>query len=101
MVLTWNGKTVNTVDPSNKQITIQADSIENLDGIESMGDGAYLLSSWNGMIHYLDKDWKNVMVLDLRGDSINSADIEYIKEKNLLLVPTFFHNTVRAYEVSR
>jgi hypothetical protein len=101
MVLTWNGKTVNTVDPTTKQLTMQADSIENLDGIEPIGDGAYLLSSWNGMIHYMGKDWKNVMVLDLRADSVNSADIEYIQEKNLLLVPTFFHNTVRAYEVSK
>jgi sugar lactone lactonase YvrE len=99
-VLTWDGKTVTTVD-SNKQVTVQADSIENLDGVEAVGDGGYLVSSWNGMVRYLDKDWQSYTLLDTRADSVSAADIEYIQEKNLLLVPTFFHNTVRAYELSK
>jgi hypothetical protein len=82
-------------------VTINADSIENLDGIEALGDGSYIFSSWNGMIHFVDPSWKNTTVLDIRADSVNAADIEYIQSKKLLLVPTFFKNTVRAYEVSR
>jgi sugar lactone lactonase YvrE len=100
MLLTFEGKTVSTVD-SAKQVTMRADGIDNLDGIEAMGDGGYLLSSWNGMIHYVDKDWKKFMILDTRADSVSAADIDYIQEKKLLLIPTFFNNTVRAYEVSK
>lgn len=100
-VLLWDGKTVNTLDPATRQLTVLADSLENLDGIEAVGDGGYLVSSWNGMVHYIDRQGKNYTVLDTRADSVNSADIEYVREKNLLLVPTFFHNTVRAYELSR
>jgi sugar lactone lactonase YvrE len=100
IMLTWGGKTVNTIDPASKQITVQADSIENLDGVEAVGNGDYLLSSWNGMIHYVDNNWKNYIVADFRADSVQSADIDYIQEKKLLLVPTFFTNTVRAYEVT-
>lgn len=100
-MLTWSGQTINTIDVATREVTVNIDSVENLDGIEAMGDGSYILSSWNGMIHYVDPSWKNTMVLDLRADSVNSADIEYIQARNLLLVPTFFKNTLRAYEVSK
>jgi hypothetical protein len=101
LVLSFSKKTLSSIDPSTKQVTQLADGIDNADGLEAMGDGAYLASSWNGGIHYIDANNKVTKVLDLSADSVNSADIDYIKEKNLLLVPTFFKNTVRAYEVSK
>lgn len=97
----WDAKTLNSVDATSKQVTLRTEGIENPDGIEAIGNNQYLISSWNGVVHHIDKDWKKTMVLDLREDSVNSADIEYIKSKNLLLVPTFFKNTVRAYEVKQ
>jgi outer membrane protein assembly factor BamB len=97
----WNEKSLNTVDPSTKAVTRRAEGIENPDGIEAIGNNEYLVSSWNGMVHHVDSDWKATLVLDTRTDSVNSADIEYVRSKNLLLVPTFFKNTVRAYEVSK
>jgi hypothetical protein len=100
-MLTFMGRTLNTIDVGTRQVTMNADSIENLDGIEAVGDGSYIISSWNGMIHFVDPSWKSTTVLDLRADSVNTADIEYIQDKKLLFVPTFFKNTVRAYEVSR
>lgn len=97
----WNGKTLNTVDASSKEVTQRTQGIENPDGIEAISNNEYLVSSWNGMIHHIDNDWNKTLVLDTRQDSLNAADIEYIKSKNLLLVPTFFKNTVRAYEVTK
>lgn len=97
----WDTKTLNTVDASSKEVTKRTDGIENPDGIEAIDNNEYLVSSWNGMIHHIDADWKKTLVLDTRQDSVSSADIEYIKSKKLLLVPTFFKNTVRAYEVEK
>ncbi len=88
-----------TVDAS-KQITMRADSIDNGDGVEAVGNGAYLVSSWNGMVHYVGADGKPIKLLDTKDDKINAADIEYIASKKLLLVPTFFKNKVRAYELT-
>lgn len=96
----WNPKTLNLVDASG-QITMKTDSIDNPDGIEAVGNGGYLVSSWNGMVHYVDPNWKKTLILDMRSDSVSAADIEYIPEKNLLLVPTFFKNTVRAYDLAK
>jgi sugar lactone lactonase YvrE len=100
MVAQWNQKTLSIVG-ADKQITMKTDSIENPDGIEALGNGGYLVSSWNGMVTYVDPDWKNTLIIDTRADSVSAADIEYVKEKNMLLVPTFFKNTVMAYEIKK
>lgn len=95
----WDDKTLNTIDVSSREVTKRTDGIENPDGIEGIGNNEYLVSSWNGVIHHIDSDWNKTVVLDTRKDSVNSADIEYVRSKNLLLVPTFFKNKVVAYEV--
>lgn len=90
----------NTID-ANKQITQRTDSLLNGDGIEALEEGGYLVSCWDGVVHYVSPEWKNTVLLDTRADTVSAADIEYIAEKRLLLVPTFFKNTVVAYEVSK
>lgn len=101
LVALWDAKTLNSAALGGQEVTVKTDSIENPDGIEALGDGGYLISSWNGMVHYIDKDWKNTMVLDTRADSIGAADIEYIPAKKLLLIPTFYKNSVMAYELKK
>jgi DNA-binding beta-propeller fold protein YncE len=101
MMALWDAKTFNSIDSTTKQVTMRADSIDNPDGIEAIENGAYLVSSWNGMIHHIDSNGNKTLILDTRSDSVSAADIEYIKSKNLLLVPTFFKNKVMAYELSR
>jgi hypothetical protein len=90
----------NTID-ANKQITLRSDSLDSGDGVEALEEGGYLVSSWNGMVHYVSPDWKNTKLLDTRADSVSAADIEYIPQLRLVLVPTFFKNTVVAYELSK
>ncbi|NBP68770.1 MAG: ATP/GTP-binding protein [Cytophagia bacterium] len=90
----------NTID-AGKQITLKTDSIDAGDGIEALSEGGYLVSSWTGKVTYVSPEWKNSLLLDTSAESINAADIEYIAEKRLLLVPTFFKNKVVAYEVSK
>jgi DNA-binding beta-propeller fold protein YncE len=100
-VLGFESKTLSAIDIASKQITQKTDSIDNGDGIEAIGDGGYLASSWNGLVHYISSDFKRTLILDTSGEQVSAADIEYIAEKNLLLVPTFFKNKVVAYELSK
>jgi DNA-binding beta-propeller fold protein YncE len=101
LVLGFESKVLSSIDVATKQITQKTDSIDNGDGIEAIGGGAYLASSWNGMVHYVGPDFKRTLILDTTADQVSAADIEYIAEKNLLLVPTFFKNKVVAYDLSK
>ena len=101
LVLGFESKKLSTIDVATKQVTQKTDSIDNGDALEAIGGGAYLASSWNGLVNYISPDFKRTLILDTSGDQVNAADIEYIAEKNLLLVPAFFKNKVVAYELSR
>jgi len=98
LAASFSGGTLNTVDAS-KQVVLKADSVENADGIEAVGDGGYLVSSWNGKVTYVGADGSTKVILDTTSGKVSAADIEYIQEKKLLLIPTFFGNKVVAYEV--
>lgn len=100
-ILGFESKALSSVDLTTKQVTLKVDSIDNGDGIEPVGDGGYLASSWNGMVHYVSPEWKSTMLLNTTAEQVNAADIEYIADKKLLLVPAFFKNKVVAYEFSK
>ena len=78
---------------------VVADSIFGGDGIEKMGD-AFYVSSWNGEVYHIDADGVKTLVVDTKDQEVNAADIETVESQNLLLIPTFFANTVAAYEVT-
>ena len=40
------------------------------------------------------------IMVDLTGTGLNSADFEFIKQRNLLVIPTFMGNKGVAYELS-
>lgn len=99
LVAQFESGKLNTLDGS-KQLVLKADSIENADGVEAVGDGGYLVSSWNGKVTYVAPDGTTKEILNTTGEKNQSAaDIEYIPAKKLLLVPTFFGNKVVAYEL--
>ena len=68
------------------------------DGVERYGD-AIIVSNWNGQVYHLSSNLELTMLLDSQDAKLNSADIEIIEDKNLLLVPTFFGNNVMAYQL--
>ena len=96
---TWGNESLNEYLFEDKSRKIIADSLAQPDGIVSLGDGAYLVSSWKGLLHYIEADGRTHLILDTSDDIINAADIGYIADKNLILVPTFFKNSVVAYEL--
>ncbi|HEX8545844.1 MAG TPA: ATP-binding protein [Cytophagaceae bacterium] len=88
-----------SIDPKSSKATIVADSLNGADGIEQIAPGEYLVSNFNGEIYYVNRSGDVKLILDTKIDKINAADIEYIADKKLLLIPTFFANTVAAYKL--
>ena len=75
-----------------------AEGIPSGDGIERYGDGI-IQSSWSGEIFYIDTTGTTTKILDTKDVKLNTADIEIVENKNLILVPTFFGNSVTAYSI--
>jgi hypothetical protein len=73
-----------------------AEGIPGGDGVERFGTG-WIVSNWNGEVYYIDDKGVVTEILDTQDAKLNSADIEVIAEKNMLIIPTFFGNRVIAY----
>ena len=69
------------------------------DGIVELANKDLVVSCWSGIIYYVHKDGSRKILLDLRPQKINTADIGLDAEKNILYVPTFFKNKVMAFQV--
>lgn len=89
-----------SVKISTKEVRKLTDSIVHADGIAFTGlPGYYLVSDWNGEVYIINPDNTKTSVLNTKKEQTNSADIEYIRRDSLLLVPTFFKNSVVAYKL--
>ncbi|GAB4021833.1 SMP-30/gluconolactonase/LRE family protein [Spirosoma koreense] len=69
------------------------------DGIEPVGKGDFILSSWGGVMYYMSKDGKLETLLDTRAQKKNTADIGYDPGKRIIYVPTFMAKSVVAYHL--
>lgn len=87
-----------SIDLKTKQYTVLNGKTGSIDGLEPVGDGTYLISDWTGNVYHVQQDKSLIKLLDTTPIQSNAADIWYIKEKQLLLVPTFNHNTLAAYK---
>ncbi len=69
------------------------------DGIEQVSEKEFLVSVWNGLIYYVKSDGSFQQLLDTREQKSNTADIGYDAKKKIVYVPTFFKNSVAAYQL--
>ncbi|MEP0712750.1 MAG: ATP-binding protein, partial [Algoriphagus sp.] len=60
--------------------------------------GNYVASRWAGEIYFVSGDGETLL-LDTKSEESNTADIGFIPEDNIVLVPTFFKNKVVAYKL--
>jgi hypothetical protein len=87
---------VNTIS---KAISVFADTTGGIDGLKSFDENTFLFSDWQGSVYSVSRNGKRELLLNTSLAKINAADIEYIPDNHLLLVPTFFDNRVMAYEI--
>lgn len=88
------------INVKNKSYKVLTDSIIHADGIAHSGiPGYYIVSDWNGEVFIVNPDNSKLSVLDTKNVQINSADIDFIQNEKLLVVPTFFKNMVMGYKL--
>lgn len=98
---TWADSSLVSYNFTKKSLRKISPKLPQPDGIEAIGANEYLVSTWSGIIHHVDRKGNRTEVLNTMIDKIGSADIDFAKQLNLILVPTFFRNTVVAYKLVR
>lgn len=69
------------------------------DGIENVKGKDFIVSCWSGSIWYVKADGSKEHLLDTREQKINSADIGYDAKSKTVFVPTFWKNSITAYQL--
>ncbi len=69
------------------------------DGVENIKGDEFIVSGWEGIIYYVKADGSKQTLLDTRAEKVHSADIGYDAKNKIVYVPTFFKNTVVAYQL--
>ena len=69
------------------------------DGIEEVSPGIFIVSAWSGIVYTVSKGVKPHVLLNTSAAKINSADIGYDAVHKIVYVPTFFKNSVVAYQL--
>lgn len=82
-----------------KNISKVVDLDQNGDGLEPVGNGDFIATSWMGFVYYVHSDGKIETLLDTHLDKKNTADIGYDPQKKIIYVPTFNAKTVVAYQL--
>lgn len=89
-----------TFDIGTLEKTFIAGEIGGGDGVTPTNEAdTYLVSDWNGEIFIIDTDGNKQSLLNTKEQKKNTADIWFIKDQNLVLVPTFFDNRIVAYKL--
>lgn len=97
LVGTRNG--IYSVRIEDKRLWLLIKDTGSIDGLESDGQGNYIISDWKGKIQLVNIEKDPVILLNTSEIGVNAADIDYIPERKMLLVPTFSDNRVMAYEL--
>ncbi|ERM80755.1 hypothetical protein P872_21095 [Rhodonellum psychrophilum GCM71 = DSM 17998] len=84
---------------SDGSFTLINSTVTGGDGLIILEDNVFLASRWQGEI-YLVKGDEQTLLLDTKAAESNTADIGFIPEENIVLVPTFFKNKVVAYKLA-
>lgn len=87
------------LDVNKKPTTIAEGMDKSTDGIEQVKPGEYVVSSWAGAVYYVKSDGSKELILDTRPATSNTADIGYDPVKKIVYIPTFFKNSVVAYQL--
>lgn len=83
-----------------KTLTRITDGMEGgTDGIENIGGNEFIVSCWQGVVWYINADGSKQQLLDSRPEKKNSADIGIDAKNKIVYVPTFWRNTIVAYQV--
>lgn len=95
-----SGNAILEIPLDSKAITVLHNNTGSIDGLEAINETDFIISDWMGNINIVYSNDSLNLVLTTEKQEINSADIDFVVSKKLLLVPTFKDNRIVAYNLS-
>ena len=85
---------------TDKTLTKITDGMEGgTDGVEVINETDFIVSTWSGVVYYVNANGSKQILMDGRNIKMNSADIGMDAKNKTIFVPTFWRNSIAAYEV--
>ncbi len=98
LLVATSNKLLQIDDHKNKQFITQH-LFPEADGIQPWTPDSWLVSSWKGKLYLVDHN-NEYLLWDAKAEGLFTADILYLPEQKLLLVPGLFNNSLRAYQIN-
>jgi sugar lactone lactonase YvrE len=84
----------------NKKLTMIANGMEGgTDGLVYVGGGDFIVSCWAGAIWQVHKNGTKELLLNSQSEKMNTADMGYDAKKKIIYVPTFWKNSIVAFQL--
>lgn len=87
-----------SIESGNKLINTIVNNTGSIDGLIRVDPNSWITSDWVGNIQLI-KSGKVKKLLSSAEQQINAADLGYIPDQKIVLVPTFHNNRVVAYQL--
>ena len=85
---------------ADKTLTRISDGMEGgTDGIENVAGNDFLVSCWQGALWYVHANGTKELLFDGKSQKTNTADIGFDPKTKTVYVPTFWRNSVIAFQV--
>lgn len=97
LAMNWSHQFI-ALDRTTKDQTVLLDGIGAGDGIEPVGNGGYLVTDYLGQVFYLSPEGEGSVLMDSRDDKL-TADLEYIADQQLVIIPRHRNHTIAAYRL--
>jgi len=99
LLVTSTSSLFKSVDLETKEVKILAEKIGQGDAIAQVGNGGYITTSWIGAVFFVPAEGAAVKLLDTEALGENAADACFDTANQILYLPTFFKNQVKAYRL--
>jgi len=99
-ILIGTGNGIVAADPESGKATLVISHEGAIDGLIPIGKSRYIISDWAGTTQLLSKGKAPVVLRNTIAEKINAADLGYIPQSGIVLIPTFYNNRVCAFSLN-
>lgn len=99
LLLTSNTSVFCEIPWKTMQAKVISENMGHGDGIVPIGDGSYICTSWKGAVNHVSAEGKVSELLNTEALGENAADPDFCIDEQILYLPTFFKNQVKAYKL--